>query len=82
VVGADLAMLRLKGQSCSPSLPVSRSSEVKREATVVLFFMMRYAPDSGFFFMLTSEHKRKIHRGWKNIPSKILLLEEGKKKEV
>jgi hypothetical protein len=47
-----------------------------------LFFMTRYAPDSGFFFMLTSEHKRKIQRGWKHIPSKILLLGEGKQKEV
>jgi hypothetical protein len=42
--------------------------------------MTRYAPDSGFFFMLTSEHKRKIQRRWKLIPSKILLLEEGKQK--
>jgi hypothetical protein len=32
--------------------------------------MTRYAPDSGFFFMLTSEHKRKVQRGWKHIPSK------------
>jgi hypothetical protein len=44
--------------------------------------MMRYAPDSGFFFMLTSEHKRKIQRWWKHIPLKILLLEEGKQKEA
>jgi hypothetical protein len=35
----------------------------RKEATVGLFFMTRYAPDSGFFFMLTSEHKRKIQRG-------------------
>jgi hypothetical protein len=34
-----------------------------------LFFMTRYAPDFGFF-MLTSEHKRKIQRGWKHIPLK------------
>jgi hypothetical protein len=46
-----------------------------------LFFMTRYAPDSGFF-MLTSEHKRKIQRGWKHTTSKILLLEEGKQKEA
>jgi hypothetical protein len=54
----------------------------RKEAAVGLFFMMRYAPDSSFFFMLTSDHKRKIHRGWKNISSKILLQEEGKQKEV
>jgi hypothetical protein len=30
--------------------------------------------------MITSEHKRKIQRGWKHIPSKIL-LEEGKKQK-
>jgi hypothetical protein len=47
-----------------------------------LFFMMRYSLDSSFFFMLTSEHKRKIQRGWKHIPSKILPLEEGKQKEA
>jgi hypothetical protein len=35
----------------------------RKEATVGLFFMTRYAPGSGFFFMLTSEHKRKIQRG-------------------
>jgi hypothetical protein len=57
--------------------------EVKRkEAVVGLFFITRYAPDSGFFFMLTSEHKRKVQRGWKHIPSKIFHLEEGKQKEV
>jgi hypothetical protein len=33
-----------------------------------LFFMTRYAPDSGFFLMLTNEHKRKIQRDWKHIP--------------
>jgi hypothetical protein len=44
--------------------------------------MTRYAPDSGFFFVLTSD-KRNIQRGWKHIPSKILLLvEEGKQNEV
>jgi hypothetical protein len=36
-----------------------------------LFFMTRYALDSSFF-MLTSEHKWKIQRGWKHIPSKNL----------
>jgi hypothetical protein len=54
----------------------------RKEAVVSLFFMMRYAPDSGLFFMLTSEHKSKIQRGWKHIPSKILLLEEEKQKEA
>jgi hypothetical protein len=44
--------------------------------------MTRYAPNSGFSFMLTSEHKQKIQRGWKHIPSKILLLEEGKQIEA
>jgi hypothetical protein len=34
-----------------------------------LFFMTRYAP-SRFWLLphLTSEHKRKIQRGWKHIP--------------
>jgi hypothetical protein len=32
--------------------------------------------------MHTSDHKRKIQRGWKHIPSKILLLEEEKQKDV
>jgi hypothetical protein len=53
----------------------------RKEAVVGLFFMMRYAPDFGVLFMLTSEHKRKIQRGWKHIPSNIL-LEEGKQKEA
>jgi hypothetical protein len=44
--------------------------------------MMRYAPDSSFSFMLTSEHKRKIQRGWKHIPSKMFLLDKGKQKEA
>jgi hypothetical protein len=47
-----------------------------------LFFLTRYAPDSGFFFMLTSENKRKIQRGWKHIPSKMFILEKGKQKEA
>jgi hypothetical protein len=53
----------------------------RKEAAVDLLFMTRYALDSGFF-MLTSEDKREIQIGWKHIPSKILLLEEGKQKEV
>jgi hypothetical protein len=34
----------------------------RKEAATGLFFLMRYAPYSGFFFMLTSEHKRKIQQ--------------------
>jgi hypothetical protein len=45
-----------------------------------LFFMTRYAP-SKFWLLahLKSEHKKKIQRGWKHIPSKIPLLEEKRK---
>jgi hypothetical protein len=32
-----------------------------------LFFMVRYAPHSSFFFMLISEHNRKKQRGWKHV---------------
>jgi hypothetical protein len=44
--------------------------------------MMRYAPDSGFFLMLKSEHKRKIQRGG-NISLKKIPLpgEEGERKK-
>jgi DNA-binding transcriptional MocR family regulator len=66
-------------QSCSQVVDLSRKSIV---LTFGLFFTTRYAPDSGFFFTLTSENKRKIQRAWKHIPSKILLLEEGKQKEA
>jgi hypothetical protein len=52
-------------RSCS-LVDLARKSSILR--AFGLFFMTRYAPDSGFFFMLTSEHKSKIQRGWKHIP--------------
>jgi hypothetical protein len=51
-------------RSCSQVGLARRSSIL---LTFGLFFMMRYALYSGFF-MLTSEHKQKIQRGWKHIP--------------
>jgi hypothetical protein len=55
--------------------------EVKRkEATVGLLFLTRYALDSGFFFMLTSEHKRKIQQRVETYPLKNPPLGGGKAK--
>jgi hypothetical protein len=34
----------------------------RKEVAVGLFFMTRYDVDSAFFFVLTSEPKRKIHQ--------------------
>jgi hypothetical protein len=54
-------------RSCSQVILVRGSSIL---FAFVLFFMMRYAPYSGFFLMLTSEHTRKIQGGG-NISLKI-----------
>jgi hypothetical protein len=42
----------------------------RKEAAIGLYFLTRYAPDSGFFFMLTSEHKRKIQQRVERYPLK------------